>query len=130
MKKHYIFIMILSLLVIGFYGDAYAITKGGDPENPKRALEVSNSQGERIGNITQGIGDQQGNVILVVLSLEEQEREIVVPITAFSMEGNGKIILDIDKQILRSAPEFRPSELNDANYIGKIFSYYAQNLEK
>ncbi len=123
---------ILSLLLLAFVGNldiALGFNKDLD-KSPKRSLEVTDSEGAQIGKIEKALADKDGNILFAVLSIMDQNqnrKDIVVPITVLSREPDGKIVLDVDKSLLASAPEFDLAKFHsDPEYAEKVFKYYGQ----
>ncbi len=109
--------------------NAEGLVNKGEEETSQN-LTVLNSQGERLGTVGAAAVDQFGNIILVIVSIEdekgEQNKKVFVPISAFSKGSNGNVILDIDRQMLADAPEIDSGRLNDPAFLEKIFRYYGQ----
>ncbi len=128
MKKFLVFFLTASMLL--GTASAYALKDPSGIVKDKEALVVKNVRGERIGTIRGALEDPLGNIAFVIVTLKDEnngKKEVVVPVSAFSQSSeNGTFILDMSTEVLASAPEFNPSNLNDPAYAEKIYKFYGQ----
>ncbi len=110
-----------------------AIGCNADPKakwgNEGDALVVRNWKGEYIGSARHVLVDPStGNVAFVILSLDKEKKEIVIPLRSFSSYDHEKaaLVLGISKEILVAAPEFRLSDLEDPAFTDKVYRFFGQ----
>ncbi len=119
MKKY---LLLFTIIMILGYGIANAAT------DQVEGLAVKNWKGEYIGTVKHVLTDSSnGNIVFVLLSLgQEGTREIAVPVKSFSSYDfeNGFLVLNVSKEILDTAPEFRVSDLNDPEFVGRVYSFF------
>jgi hypothetical protein len=120
--------VIAVFLFLGIASASYAI-RDQSSLGKQDTLVVINPEGEAIGTIEGALQDPLGKVAFVVVKLDEENgrKDIVVPLTAFSAGGEkGAVVLDIDKDMLASAPEFDASKLEDPTYAGNLYKFYGE----
>jgi hypothetical protein len=71
-----------------------------------------------------------GEIVFVIVSLETGEnkeiKEIAVPWALFSIDkGKGGLVLNISKKQLDSAPEYQASNLEDPEFVGRTYRFFA-----
>ncbi len=129
MKRKLLLFTAFILLVSGIFTHSGALVNKGGEETPNDLLVVRNSQGEYVGIITRGLADEAGNVLFAVLSVggdKEGKKEILVPITALTKDPTGSIILDAEKDVLGSAPQYDFSDFNDPDFAEKVYRHYGK----
>lgn len=96
---------------------------------------IVNQQGDNIGKIEDLVVDLESGRILYALIgtgglLGVGENVSAVPTRALNAaEGKNHLILDVDKDKLKNAPQFnreRARNLGDASFIREVYSYYNQ----
>ncbi len=101
---------------------------GAETGNQGEGLAVKNWKGEYIGSVRHVLADSSsGNIVFVVLSLGKGgEKEIVVPVNSFSSYDyeNGFLVLNVSKEILATAPQFRASDLGDPAFPERVYRFY------
>ncbi len=98
-------------------------------KNRKEGLVVRNWKGEYVGSAQHVLLDPStGDVAFVILSLDKEKKEIVIPLRSFSSYDlqNGTLVLGISKEILVAAPEFHPSDLEDPAFTEKVYRFFGQ----
>ncbi len=130
MKKKLLIITAFIFLVSGMFTYSGALVKKAEEgATPSNSLVVRNSQGEYVGIITHGLADESGNVLFAVVSIgedKEGKREILVPITSLTKSAGGSIILDVEKEVLGSAPQYNLSDFNDPEFAEKVYRHYGK----
>ncbi len=110
------------IILLSFGSVAYA------PGNQEEGLAVKNWKGEFVGSVRHVLTDSSsGNIVFVILSLgQEGKKEIVVPVNSFSSYDyeNGFLILNVSKEILAAAPEFRVSDLKDPAFVERVYRFF------
>ena len=97
--------------------------------NEENALVVRNWKGEYIGSARHVLVDPStGNVAFIILLLDKEKKEIVIPLRSFSSFDHEKValVLGISKDILVAAPDFRLSDLEDPAFIDKVYRFFGQ----
>ncbi len=97
--------------------------------NEGGALVVTNWKGEYIGSAHHVLLDSSTGIItFVVLSLGKGEREVLIPLSAFSSYNHNArtLVLGVSKEILISAPEFHISDLRDPALPEKAYRFFGE----
>ena len=101
---------------------------GAETRIQGEGLTVQNWKGEYIGSVRHVLTDSSsGNIVFVILSLGKGgEKEIVVPVNSFSSYDyeNGFLVLNVSKEILTAAPQFRASDLGDPTFPERVYQFY------
>ncbi len=110
---------------------AYAIVPGSVQSSQNKALAVQNTKGESIGTVTNALEDSSGNILFVIVSVgknnDQENKEVVVPLGAFSYDHDrSAFVLDISREDLAKAPEFKESDLGDPAFAQRVYRYYAE----
>ena len=122
MKKLLALLMIAAFL--SFAGLAYAASGEEDLGN---TMTVVNWKGDLVGTVRYVVVDPSSEVInFAILYLDKEEREIAVPMTAFSKFDweNKMLILNVSEKELASAPGYQESDLNDPAYAAMVYGYF------
>jgi hypothetical protein len=119
MKKLLVLATFVALLSFGI---GYAVA------DQEEGLAVKNWKGKHVGTVKHVLTDSSnGNIVFVVLSLgQEKKKQIAVPVRSFSsydFEG-GFLVLNVSKEILDAAPEFRISDLKDSAFVERVYRFY------
>lgn len=113
--------LLIFVMILGF-GIANAAT------DQIQGLDVKNWKGEYIGTVKHVLTDSSnGNIVFVLLSLgQEGSKEVAVPVKSFSSYDfeNGYLVLNVSKEILKSAPEFQVSDLKDPEFVGRVYHFF------
>jgi hypothetical protein len=118
----------IAAILLSFQTMAYA---ADDSAGSNRSLIVRNWKGEYIGTSQHVLMDPSaGNIVFVIVSIEtgqnEEMKEIAVPWVLFSIDReNRALVLSISKKELDSAPEFHDSNLEDPEFVGRIYRFFA-----
>lgn len=97
----------------------------------EHSLVVRNWKGEYIGTSHHVVLDPSARkIVFVIVSLEKKEnaeiKEIAVPWNLFSIDReNGVLVLSISRKQLDSAPEYHASDLDDPEFVGRIYHFFA-----
>jgi hypothetical protein len=123
MKKPLVFLLISLILATTLHvaGDRSAALV------PKQdtALSILNSKGEHVGTITNVLADPFGNIRFIIISVGEKEKkEIAIPLEIVSTNGQQKLVLDVDRDTLQAAPEFKVDDLTNPNYAGDVYRFF------
>ncbi len=121
--------LVTAVIFIGFASAAFAVDPGAKSSKQKEALAVKNWKGEYIGSVQHVLSNSStGIATFAILSLDEEKREIVIPLASFSSfdEENGILILNVSKETLKEAPEFHVSDLKDPNFAGKVYRFFGE----
>ncbi len=124
-----LWVLVLAAIFMNFCSVGYAIDHGMNPGNQKEALVVKNWKGEYIGSVRHVLLDSStGNVTFIILLLEKENKEIVIPLRSFSSydEENGTLILSVSRGILIAAPEFHLSDLKDPAFAERVYRFFGE----
>ncbi len=127
MRKLWAFVMAAVIISVGSVG--YAADHEPKPGNQEEALVVKSWKGEYIGSVRHVLLDSStGNVAFIILLLDKEKKEIVIPLKSFSSydEENGTLILSVSKEILIAAPEFRLSDLQDPAFAERVYRFFGE----
>ncbi len=128
MKK--LFATITAIMIL--MSAAYVLAEGAQAGNQQEALIVQNSKGEYVGTITDALIDSAGNIGFVIVSIDETigrgKKDIAVPTASFSTDNERKLILDVSKEKLAAAPEFKASDLSDPNFAETVYRFFGLML--
>jgi hypothetical protein len=94
----------------------------------EKSLTVKNWKGEHIGTSHHVILDPStGSIVFIIVSLSQEEnKEIAVPAGLFSVdEEHGDLVLNISKKKLHSSPAYHPSDLQDPEFVNKVYRFFA-----
>jgi hypothetical protein len=107
---------------------AYVLVDGAETMGQQEALIVQNSKGEYVGIITDALIDPSGNIGFLIVSIGEKmgpgEKEIAVPTESFSTNPERKLLLDISKERLAEAPEFKMSDLKNPAFAETVYRFF------
>ncbi len=107
---------------------AYVVAEAAETGDQKEALIVQNSNGEYVGTISNALMDPSGNIRFIIVLIDDQmgqgKKEIAVPTGSFSTNAEKRLILDVSKDKLAAAPEFKDSDLNDPEFAGRVQRYF------
>ena len=120
---------VMTLIFIGFASIAFAADPGAKSTKQEEALVVKNWKGEYIGSVQHVLSNSStGSITFVILSLDKEKKEIVIPLASFSSfdEKNGILILNVSKETLKAAPEFHLSDLKDPNFAERIYRFFGE----
>lgn len=120
--------LVTAVIFIGFASVAFAVDHGAKSAK-EEALVVKNWKGEYIGSVQHVLSNSSnGNIAFVILSLDKEKKEIVIPLRSFSSydQENGILILNVSKEILRAAPEFDPSDLKDPTFAERVYRFFGE----
>ena len=127
MRRMWAFIVAVVLISFGSVG--YADEHGGKAGNQEEAVLVKNWKGEHIGSVRHVLLDSStGDVTFIILSLDKEKKEVVIPLRSFSSYDpeNRTLILNVSKGILIAAPEFRLSDLNDPTFADRVLRFFGE----
>ncbi len=123
-------VFLAVLLCFGTTSASYAVKAMDGMADQDSALVVKNVQGTNIGTIQGGLEDVRGNVAFVIVTLNEArngKKDVVLPVSAFSQGSEeGSYILNLNEEVLSSAPEFNYLNLQDPAYSEGIYRFYGQ----
>ena len=120
--------LVIAVIFMGFVSIAFAVDHGAKSAK-EEALVVKNWKGEYIGSVQHVLSNSSnGNIAFVILSLDKEKKEIVIPLGSFSSfdQENGVLILNVSKEILRAAPEFDPSDLKDPTFAERVYRSFGE----
>jgi hypothetical protein len=120
--------LAIAVIFMGFVSIAFAVDHGAKSAK-EEALVVKNWKGEYIGSVEHVLSNSSnGNIAFVILSLDKEKKEIVIPLGSFSSfdQENGILILNVSKEILRAAPEFDPSDLKDPTFAERVYRFFGE----
>ena len=116
------FLILATFVMLLSFGITYAMA------DQEEGLAVKNWKGEFIGSVKHVLTEpSSGNIVFVVLSLgQEGMKDIAVPVKSFSSYDyeNGYLVLNVSKEILAAAPEFRVSDLKDPAFVERVFRFF------
>ena len=121
--------LVMAVIFIGFASIAFAVDRGAKPTKKGEALVVKNWKGEYIGSVQRVLSNSStGITTFVILSLEKEKKEIVIPLASFSSfdEKNGILILNVNKETLKAAPEFHLSDLEDSTFAERVYRFFGE----
>lgn len=119
----------MSLILIISGTIALTVDERAKRKNQEERLVVKNWKGEYVGSARHVLLDPStGDVGFVILLLDKEKKEVVIPLRSFSSydHQNGTLILGISKEILVAAPEFHPSDLEDPAFTEKVYRFFGQ----
>ena len=128
MKKIMTF-LLGALFLLTFGAGANALTNPGAADEANGELAVKNSDGEYVGTVSNALADPMGNITFVILSLggnQGEQKEVVVPVYAFSQDGDSGLMVNMSNAQLAAAPEFHMSDLSDPTFGDRVYRYYGQ----
>ncbi len=120
----------IAAILLCFQTMAYAADDSAGSSDREKSLIVRNWKGEYIGTSHHVVMDPSaGDIVFVIVSLEtgqsKQIKEIAVPWVLFSIDKeNGVLVLNISKKQLDSAPEYHDSNLEDPDFVGRIYHFF------
>ncbi len=126
MKRRFALAAVLTLLTLGTIADAGQDRAGSNAQ--EQGMAVMNWKGEYIGTSNHVVlHSLTGTVVLIIVSLNwEEPKEIAVPTGLFSVDRKkGVLVLSISKNELDSAPDFHASDLEDPEFVKKVYYFYA-----
>ncbi len=105
---------------------AYVLAYGAVTADQQGVWIVQNSEGEYVGTITKALIDPSGNIRFVIVSIGEKmgEKEIAVPTACFSTNNQRKLLLNVSREKLAEAPEFKVSDLSDPNFAETVYRFF------
>ena len=116
------FLILATFVMLLSFGITYAMA------DQEEGLAVKNWKGEFIGSVKHVLTEpSSGNIVFVVLSLgQEGMKDIAVPVKSFSSYDyeNGYLVLNVSKEILAAAPEFRVSDLKDPAFVERVYRFF------
>ena len=119
---------LLALWIVAAFlslaASAYALSA---EEDLRESLTVVNWRGDRLGTVWYLVVDPSSEVVdFAILQLEKEEKEIAVPMTAFSSFNweTRILVLNASEKELASAPEYQDSDLNDPAYAGRVYGFF------
>jgi sporulation protein YlmC with PRC-barrel domain len=121
--------LVIAVIFMGFASVAFAVDPGANSTKKEEALVVKNWKGEYIGSVQHVLSNSStGDISFVILSLDKEKKEIVIPLASFSSfdQENGIFILNVSKEILREAPEFRLSDLKDPAFAERVYRFFGE----
>ena len=129
MKRFFAVFLAVSLF-LGMASASYAVKEKSGMANQDRTLIVKNLKGENIGRIRGGLEDPIGNIAFLIVTLNDArngKKEVVLPANAFSQGSeNGSYVLNLNDDVLSSAPEFNYWNLEDPAYTEGLYRFYGQ----
>jgi len=124
-----LWVLVMAAILIRFGSIGYAGDQGGKAGNQEEAVVVKNWKGEHIGSVRHVLLDSStGDVAFIILSLDKEKKEIVIPLRSFSSydRENRTLILNVSKGILIDAPEFHLSDLKDPTFADRVFLFFGE----
>ncbi len=121
--------LTIAIILAGFGSVAYAVDPRANSGNQEEALVVKNWKGEYLGSVRHVLLDSStGNVAFIILSLDKEKKEIVIPLGSFSSydQVNGTLVLSVSKEILIAAPEFHLSDLKDPGFADRVYRFFGE----
>lgn len=91
--------------------------------------EIRSLKGEDLGTVEDLLVDMEsGEVRYVVITAEDHDRLMAIPVEAFKVDGNsGALVLDADREFLRKAPSFERNEwpdMTEGGWTQTVRAYY------
>ncbi len=126
MKRRFALAAVLTLLTLGTIAGAGQDRAGSSDQ--EQGLAVMNWKGEYIGMSNHVVLNSSTRaVVLIIVSLNWKEpKEIAVPTGLFSVDRKkGVLVLSMSKNELDSAPDFHASDLEDPEFVKKVYHFYA-----
>ncbi len=119
-------ILIMALLSFGFATHGYAET-----DNQQEAMAVITPEGQNVGTVVNALVDPSGQIAFVILSIGQetgqQNKEVAVPSGAFHYDQErGKLIMNVDREKLTAAPEFKASDLDDPSFAARVYQFFGE----
>ncbi len=113
-------------ILVTFGSIVYAIDCSAGADNPQQNLTVKNWKGEHVGTSKHVIMDAtSGNIIFIIVSLEEEGREVPVPPSVFSIdEKDRSLVLKVSRKDLAEAPEYHESDLTDPAFVARVYRFF------
>ena len=114
-------------ILLNFQTMVYAADDSAGSSHQERSLTVRNGKGEYIGTSHHVVMDPSaGDIVFVIVSLETGHKEIAVPWVLFSVDKENRVlVLSISRKRLESAPEYHASDLEDPEFAGRIYHFFA-----
>ncbi len=105
---------------------AYVLAYGAETADQQGVWIVQNSEGEYVGTITKALIDSSGNIRFIIVSIGEKmgEKEIAVPTACFSTNKQRNLLLNVSREKLAEAPEFKVSDLSDPNFAETVYRFF------
>ncbi len=106
---------------------AYAVDDRAWSDIQEQGLVVQNWKGEYIGTSRHAVLDSStAKIVLIIVSLgKEEKKEIAVPPGFFSVDKKNEVlILSINKKELDSAPEYDASNMEDPEFVKKVYRFF------
>ena len=120
--------LIITLLLITFGFNAYAIVPKAETEAQQEVLVVRDTKGDYVGTVTTALVDESGNIAFIIISTGEmgqQNKEIAVPLGLFFLDRENKsLYLNISKEGLSLAPEFTTTDLSDPTFAERVYRFF------
>jgi len=124
-----IWALVMAMIFIGCASIAFAVDQGANSTKKGETLVVKNWKGEYIGSVQDVLSNSSTGIItFIILSLDKEKKEIVIPLASFSSfdEKNGILILNVSKETLRAAPEFHLSDLRDPTFAERVYRFFGE----
>ena len=131
--------IICAVVALFLAGSAFAMNQdiqgsfGTDRVSQLMKKDVKDSNGKKIGSVSDIIFDQSGHASYVVIDhgglLGIRNRLVPVPVSAFHKGNGDDLTLNIDKNRLEKAPSFASRSwpnFQDHSYDQKVNAYYGQ----
>ncbi len=117
-----------AVILMGFGTIAFPVDDRDGPDSQKQGLTltVKDWKGESIGTSKKAVLDSStGNIVFIIASLGKEGREIAVPPGLFSIDmKNDALVLNVSKKELNKAPEYRASDLEDPDFVKKVYRFF------
>jgi len=113
-------------VIVSLGSVVYAVDCSAGMENQEHILLVKNWKGEYIGTSRHIIMDaSSGTIIFIIVSLQEEGREVPVPPSIFSIdEKDRSLVLKVSRKDLAEAPEFKQSDLTDPGFVARVYRFF------
>ncbi len=91
-------------------------------------MEVRNHRNENLGEIRDVMVDlNSGRIPFAILSSDVGNRLVALPPSALTMSGENRVMLDMDKEHLRSAPSFERNlwpDMSNQQWSSDVYRFY------
>jgi hypothetical protein len=119
--------LVIVVMFMSFGLIAYGVDNRAKSGNEDEVLVVKNWKDEYIGSAHHVLLDSSTGIItFIVLSLGKGEKEVLIPLSAFSSYNHNTrtLVLGVNKEILVAAPEFHVSDLRDSTFAERVYRFY------
>ncbi len=117
---------IVLMVLLSFGVVTYGLA---ETENQQETMAVITPEGQDVGTVVNALVDPSGHIAFVILSIGQetgqQNKDVAVPSSAFHYDRErGKLIMNVDREKLTTAPEFKASDLEDPSFAARVYQFF------